>query len=295
MLEFWEERYSRLSSRHRDEFLRRSELEEILTYPDAAVRDALERSPRLSDAVEFLRESSTPLPPPVSSEWAFRPIVLSMLVAMWGLATTATHWDLPFFLELVLVVAVIALVGSSIIWFFLGVERAVRRVTQLALLAFAFTIAFVSVVSATTFEIERVERINKLDWGTEIVLSVSRSWFGVTYDRKTGVVMREFSEPGYETVIEVGTRNVGPRIGAICADGWRSKSTGSGTCSHHGGVRSWTHKTERYEYEVKVPIPPPSPPAGVEECENRSGSIVGPSFGCSNLEWSESWDLPNER
>jgi hypothetical protein len=27
--------------------------------------------------------------------------------------------------------------------------------------------------------------------------------------------------------------------GAVCRDGWVSSSTGSGTCSHHGGVRVW--------------------------------------------------------
>lgn len=27
--------------------------------------------------------------------------------------------------------------------------------------------------------------------------------------------------------------------GAICMDGWRSYSTGRGTCSHHGGVAQW--------------------------------------------------------
>jgi uncharacterized integral membrane protein len=27
------------------------------------------------------------------------------------------------------------------------------------------------------------------------------------------------------------------RVGAWCKDGWRSSSAGSGTCSHHGGVR----------------------------------------------------------
>lgn len=29
------------------------------------------------------------------------------------------------------------------------------------------------------------------------------------------------------------------RIGAICNDGWRSDATGSGACSHHGGVAYW--------------------------------------------------------
>jgi hypothetical protein len=34
------------------------------------------------------------------------------------------------------------------------------------------------------------------------------------------------------------------RIGAICNDGWESEATGSGACSHHGGVSTWVYKTE---------------------------------------------------
>lgn len=33
------------------------------------------------------------------------------------------------------------------------------------------------------------------------------------------------------------------RIGAICVDGWKSHSTGRGTCSHHGGVHHWLYAT----------------------------------------------------
>jgi len=29
------------------------------------------------------------------------------------------------------------------------------------------------------------------------------------------------------------------RIGAVCNDGTGSKATGSGACSHHGGVSCW--------------------------------------------------------
>lgn len=32
------------------------------------------------------------------------------------------------------------------------------------------------------------------------------------------------------------------RIGAICRDGTRSTATGSGACSHHGGVASWIYR-----------------------------------------------------
>lgn len=31
------------------------------------------------------------------------------------------------------------------------------------------------------------------------------------------------------------------RIGAICNDGWTSSATGSGACSHHGGVSCWRY------------------------------------------------------
>ncbi len=32
------------------------------------------------------------------------------------------------------------------------------------------------------------------------------------------------------------------RVGAICNDGTRSEATGSGACSHHGGVREWIYE-----------------------------------------------------
>ena len=38
------------------------------------------------------------------------------------------------------------------------------------------------------------------------------------------------------------------RSGAICRDGWVSSSTGRGTCSHHGGVKRWTHYEIGYHY-----------------------------------------------
>ncbi len=33
------------------------------------------------------------------------------------------------------------------------------------------------------------------------------------------------------------------RVGAVCNDGWNSKATGRGACSHHGGVHHWVYKT----------------------------------------------------
>ena len=32
------------------------------------------------------------------------------------------------------------------------------------------------------------------------------------------------------------------RTGAVCEDGWNSTATGSGACSHHGGVDHWKYK-----------------------------------------------------
>lgn len=36
-------------------------------------------------------------------------------------------------------------------------------------------------------------------------------------------------------------QSTGARIGAICKDGSRSNATGSGACSHHGGVARWLY------------------------------------------------------
>lgn len=40
----------------------------------------------------------------------------------------------------------------------------------------------------------------------------------------------------------VGCR--GKRTGAVCNDGWESTATGSGACSHHGGVDHWTYEND---------------------------------------------------
>lgn len=32
------------------------------------------------------------------------------------------------------------------------------------------------------------------------------------------------------------------RVGAVCEDGWQSSATGSGACSHHGGVAYWLYE-----------------------------------------------------
>ena len=55
--------------------------------------------------------------------------------------------------------------------------------------------------------------------------------------------------------------------GAVCRDGWISQSTGSGTCSHHGGVLYWTGNNIIPKYSPRplplVPLllntPPPTP------------------------------------
>lgn len=48
-------------------------------------------------------------------------------------------------------------------------------------------------------------------------------------------------QPSYNSYYSAPKANTAVRTGAICKDGWRSYSTGSGTCSHHGGVRTWTY------------------------------------------------------
>ena len=49
------------------------------------------------------------------------------------------------------------------------------------------------------------------------------------------------------------------RTGAICRDGWRSRATGSGACSHHGGVYKWLVINKTTWVTKTVPIIPKTP------------------------------------
>lgn len=42
--------------------------------------------------------------------------------------------------------------------------------------------------------------------------------------------------------MDEGIRSSGRRVGAVCEDGRQSRSTGRGTCSHHGGVSDWKYE-----------------------------------------------------
>ena len=44
---------------------------------------------------------------------------------------------------------------------------------------------------------------------------------------------------------------------AICNDGWISKSSGSGTCSWHGGVKKWLNKKKSSDGDDYFPSDPP--------------------------------------
>lgn len=46
--------------------------------------------------------------------------------------------------------------------------------------------------------------------------------------------------------------------GAVCKDGWRSPSEGTGTCSHHGGVAYWEHDRSLGEGCVRPPFVDPT-------------------------------------
>jgi len=45
----------------------------------------------------------------------------------------------------------------------------------------------------------------------------------------------------HSSLVQSPTPTPPRRIGAICRDGWRSSATGSGACSHHGGVDHWLY------------------------------------------------------
>jgi len=45
-------------------------------------------------------------------------------------------------------------------------------------------------------------------------------------------------------VISLASCSRRERVGARCYDGWRSYATGSGACSHHGGVDYWIYEND---------------------------------------------------
>jgi hypothetical protein len=64
------------------------------------------------------------------------------------------------------------------------------------------------------------------------------------------------------------------RTGAICFDGWRSYSTGSGTCSWHGGVYKWLGYSKTTWVKKTVPIIP-KVPIVTGNCYGCISSITG--------------------
>ena len=75
---------------------------------------------------------------------------------------------------------------------------------------------------------ENLNKIKKiLNWGAALLTGFLIIFFFISVTR----------------VVETGNPGtLGYRVGAICEDGWRSSSTGSGTCSWHGGVDHWIYR-----------------------------------------------------
>ncbi len=72
--------------------------------------------------------------------------------------------------------------------------------------------------------------------GTKVKTFEVLSVKGVTKSKT--LVKEEVTKQPVSEIIHIG---INYRVGAICYDGWRSFSTGSGTCSHHGGVNYWLY------------------------------------------------------
>jgi endonuclease YncB( thermonuclease family) len=84
--------------------------------------------------------------------------------------------------------------------------------------------------------------------------------------------------------------------GAICNDGWVSSSTGSGTCSSHGGVKEWIYSNcPPPATATRVPTPrpqPTAPPSGARcgaVCRDGSTSSATGSGACSHHGGVDHW------
>lgn len=76
------------------------------------------------------------------------------------------------------------------------------------------------------------------------------------------------------------------RVGAICADGWRSTATGPGACSWHGGVAEWRYRTSRPRTDASDD-PATSTPEGLLVFAGVCG-VIG--AGAAYSEAKDDWD-----
>ena len=144
-------------------------------------------------------------------------------------------------------------------------------------------------VAVVTHDYDRTELVREFDWGTETFLETVDKRFGIPISTSFDLVSRTYAPPGPETELQTRELTTSYRVGAICADGWRSGATGRGACSYHGGVNRWLveERTETQTIEVAVQHLPPS--KDYVECQNGRSA----SNPCSDAEWASTrnfWD-----
>lgn len=68
-----------------------------------------------------------------------------------------------------------------------------------------------------------------------------RRWWAALGLRDASVGLLILAVLSYAGARAISQACQGPRIGAICRDGWHSHAVGRGACSHHGGVQRWIY------------------------------------------------------
>lgn len=88
---------------------------------------------------------------------------------------------------------------------------------------------------------------------------------GISYVHVHAIGLCAGSSPSNQVIVSVTAPTSRYRVGATCNDGTSSTATGSGACSHHGGVRCWrysdntcTMPDERDPFKPAESLPPVS-------------------------------------
>lgn len=121
-----------------------------------------------------------------------------------------------------------------------NIERRVRNIIAVRYLQnLSVEILQLHNKSKNSFKVKAGRFVNKIKYGLFIILvigafSAPRIISGLTpVDKLT------------EKIHKASAHKI--RVGAICRDGWQSKATGRGACSHHGGVSEWIYATSYYK------------------------------------------------
>ncbi|MCO7473028.1 DUF3761 domain-containing protein [Stenotrophomonas maltophilia] len=121
----------------------------------------------------------------------------------------------------------------------------IAKAAFVSILIFVLIVCWLATMLSKLSDLDYTELLGKTVLAVVLVVG---GWFGTIfyktgYEHLTANQLAPLSSL-FQQCLEDGIE-YGARKGAICMDGRRSGATGSGACSHHGGVAYWRHNEKQ--------------------------------------------------